>query len=73
MLNICERYANVKKITFNASKSQLLYFSKKNDPLHIKKPILRTKHGQLILYIDKCIHLGTGAPNLAKFRGVLQR
>ena len=58
MLNICERYANDKKITFNASKSQLLYFSKKDDPLHIKKSILRMKHGQIIPYVEKCIHLG---------------
>ena len=58
MLNICERYANDKKIIFNASKSQLLHFSKKNDPLHNKKPILRMKHGQIIPYVEKCIHLG---------------
>ena len=58
MLNICERYANDKKITFNASKSQLLHFSKKNNPLHNKKPILRMKHGQIIPYVEKCIHLG---------------
>ena len=53
MLNICERYAINKKITFNASKSQLLYFSKKDDPLHIKKPIVRMKHGQIIPYVEK--------------------
>ena len=58
MLNICERYANDKKITFNASKSQLLHFRMKDDPLHIKKPILRMKHGQIIPYVEKCIHLG---------------
>ena len=58
MLNICERYANNKKITFNATKSQLLYFSKKDDPLHIKKSILRMKHGQIIPYVEKCIYLG---------------
>ena len=46
MLKICEQYAKDKKITFNASESQLLYFSKKDGPLHIKKPILRMKHGQ---------------------------
>ena len=38
-LNICERYANDKKITFNASKNQLLHFSNKDDPLRIKKPL----------------------------------
>ena len=48
----------IKEITFNASKSQLLYFSKKDDPLHIKKPTLRMKHGQIIPYVEKCIHLG---------------
>ena len=58
MLNICERYANNTKITFNASKSQLLYFSKTDDPLHNKKPILRMKHGQIIPYVEQCIHLG---------------
>ena len=34
MLNICERFASDNKILFNASKSQLLYFSKKDDPMH---------------------------------------
>ena len=58
MLNICERYAKDKNITFNASKSQLLYFSRKDDPLHIKKPILHMKHGQIIPCVEKCIHLG---------------
>ena len=48
----------IRKITFNASKSQLLHFSKKDDPLHNKKPILRMKHGQIIPYVEKCIHLG---------------
>ena len=52
MLNMCERYANDKKITFNASKSYLLYFSKKDDSLHDKKPILRMKYGQIILYLE---------------------
>ena len=58
MLNICERYANDKKITFNASKRKLLHFSKKDDPPHNRKPILRIKHGQIIPCVEKCIHLG---------------
>ena len=58
MLNIGERYANDKKITFNASKSQLLHFSKKDKPMHIMKPIVRMKHRQIIPYVEKCIHLG---------------
>ena len=57
MLHICERYANDKK-KFDASKSQSLHFSKKDDPLHIMKPILRMKHGQIIPYAENCMRLG---------------
>ena len=31
MLNVCERYANENKILFNASRSQILHFSKNED------------------------------------------
>ena len=58
MLNICERFANDNKILFNASKSQLLYFSKKDDPMHVKRPILRMSHDQMVPNVEKCIHLG---------------
>ena len=58
MLNICERFANDHKILFNASKSQLLYFSKKDDPMHVMRPILRMSHSQIVSYVEKCIHLG---------------
>ena len=57
MLNICERFANNNKILFNASKSQLLYFSKKDDSMHVRRPILRMSHGQMVPYVEKCIHL----------------
>ena len=46
------------KFLFNASKSQLLYFSKKDDPMHVMRPILRMSHGQIVPYVEKCIHLG---------------
>ena len=58
MLNICERFANDNQILFNASKSQLLYFSKNDDPMHVIRPILRRSHGVMVPYVEKCIHLG---------------
>ena len=58
MLNISERFANGNIILFNASKSQLIYFSKNDDPMHVSKPILRMSHGQIVVYVEKCIHLG---------------
>ena len=60
MLNICERFASDNKILFNTSKIQLLYFSKKDDPMHVMRPtsILRMSHGQIVPYVEKCIHLG---------------
>ena len=57
MLRICEAYAIKYKITFNAKKSQVLCFNSKSN----KKPNaipLRMTNGQLIPYIDTCIHLG---------------
>ena len=58
MLNICERFANDNKILFNASKNQLLYFSKNDDPIYVMRPILRISHGEMVPYVEKCIHLG---------------
>ena len=57
VLNICERFANDNKILLNASKSQLLYFSKNDDPMHVMKPILRMSHGEMIPYVEKRTHL----------------
>ena len=37
---VCERYANKNKILFNASKRQILYFSKNEDLGNITKPLL---------------------------------
>ena len=56
---ICERYANENKILFNARKSQILYFSKNEVSGNAMKPMLCMNNGQLIPYIEKCIHLGT--------------
>ena len=61
MLNISERFASDNKILFNTSKSQLLYFSKKDDPMHVMRPILRMSHGQIIPYVEMCIHLSTSS------------
>ena len=58
MLHICERFANDNNILFNASKSEQIYFSKNDDLMHVRRPILRMSHGQMVLYVEKCIHLG---------------
>ena len=58
MLNVCESYANENEIIFNASKSQILHFSKNEDSENNRKPQLRMNNGQLIPYVEKCIHLG---------------
>ena len=58
MLNICERFANDHKILFDAIKSQLFYFSTNDDPMHVKRPILQMRHGKMVPYVEKCIHLG---------------
>ena len=57
MLNVCESYAYENKIIFNASKSQILHFSKNEDSEN-RKPQLRMNNGQLIPYVEKRIHLG---------------
>ena len=57
MLQICEECAFNYKITFNATKSQLLYFSyldkDHNDLLN-----LTMKDGNVIPYVSKCVHIG---------------
>ena len=58
MLNVCERYANENKILFNASKRQILHYSKNEYSENNRKPKLRMNNGQLINYVEKCIHLG---------------
>ena len=58
MLHVCERYTNGNKILFNASKSQILHLSKNEDSENNRKPQLRMNNGQLIPYVENCIHLG---------------
>ena len=57
MLNVCESYANENKIIFNASRSQILHFSKNEDSEKNRKPQLRMNNGQLIPYdyVEKCM------------------
>ena len=40
------------------AKNQILHFSKNEDSENNRKPQLRMNNGQLILYVEKCIHLG---------------
>ena len=56
MLHICEEYAFNYKITFNATKSQLLYFSCL-DKDHSDLLSLTMKDGNVIPYVSKCLHL----------------
>ena len=58
MLHICEEYAFNYKITFNATKSQLLYFSYLGKD-HSDLLSLTMKDGNVIPYVSKCLHLGT--------------
>ena len=58
MLQICEEYAFNYKRTFNATKSQLLYFSYL-DKDHSDLLSLAMKYGNDIPYVSKCLHLGT--------------
>ena len=58
MLHICEEYALNYKITFNATKSQLLYFSYLGKD-HSDLLSLIMKDGNVIPYVSKCLHLGT--------------
>lgn len=60
MLEICEEYARLFKITFNAKKSQLLYFSgDKNDVELSELFTVRMQDGKPVSYVKDCIHLGT--------------
>ena len=58
MLHICEEYALNYKITFNATKSQLLYFSYLGKD-HSNLLSLTMKDGNVIPYVSKCLHLST--------------
>ena len=58
MLDICENYANNYNITFNAKKSQLLYFSYNNETAS-NYAKLSMKNGNSIPYVSECTYLGT--------------
>ena len=58
MLRICEENAFNYKITFNATKTQLLYLSYL-DKDHSDLLNLTMKDGNVIPYVSKCVHLGT--------------
>ena len=58
MLQICEEYVFNYKITFNATKSQLLYFGYLGKD-HSDLLSLIMKNGNVIPYVSKCLHLGT--------------
>ena len=55
MLDICENYADEYKILFNASKSQLLHFTKSNTQ---EKITLEMNNNKTIESTDKCVYLG---------------
>ena len=55
MLKTCETFAKQHDILFNASKCQLLWFGKGKLPININ---LKIENGQVIPYVDSCIHLG---------------
>ena len=55
MLAICENYADEYKILFNASKSQLLHFTKSNTQ---EKITLEMNNNKIIESTDKCVYLG---------------
>ena len=56
----CPSFSGMRKnkILFNASKSQIFHFSKNENSENNRKPQLRMNNGQLILYVEKCVHLG---------------
>ena len=58
MLQIYKEYAFHYKITLNATKSQLLYFSYLDND-HSDLLSLTMKYGNVIPYVSKCLHLGT--------------
>ena len=55
MLKTCKTWAKQHDILFNASKIQLLWFGIGKKPINIS---LKMENGQVILYVDSCIHLG---------------
>ncbi len=55
---MCEDYACKFKIKFNASKSQLLFFSCKGE-MTDNFCTLKMRDGNSIPYVNKCVHLGT--------------
>ena len=55
MLAICETYANNYKILFNASKSQLLHFTKSNTQ---EKNTLEMINNKIFKSTDRCVYLG---------------
>ena len=55
MLAICENYADEYKILLNASKSQLLHFTKSSTQ---EKITLEMKNNKIIESTDKCVYLG---------------
>ena len=55
MLAICENYADEYIILFNASKSQLLHFTKSNTQ---EKITLEMNNNKIIESTDKCVYLG---------------
>ena len=55
MFLTCETFAKQHDILFSASKSQLLWFGKGKKPINSN---LKMENGQVILYVDSCIHLG---------------
>ena len=66
MLNICEKYARMYHILFNATKSQLLYFSKDSNNDNVQ-PVLSIDNGKKIPYITKCLHLGNSRSTSTKY------
>ena len=62
--------ANYNKILFNASKSQLLYFSNNDDPMHVIYYIiyimLRMSHGEMVPYVQQRSEGGGGGQGGAK-------
>ena len=55
MLSICENYADEYKILFDASKSQLLHFTKSKTHVQIN---LEMNNNKIIESTDICVHLG---------------
>ena len=65
MLKICKDFADDHDIIFNASKSQLLQFSSCSNNINMK-PVLQTRNGQEIPYVESCKHFGNGISTVNK-------